>query len=90
MILHQWIEFNCGDKNIKAEHSYVTGVVTKEATTKTEGEKTFTCSCGYSYTESIAKLASSNNGCGGSIIASIFGVLALAGSVIVLRKKREE
>ena len=31
-----------------------------------------------------------NNGCGGSVIASIFGVLALAGSVVVLRKKREE
>ena len=29
-------------------------------------------------------------GCGGSVIASIFGVLALAGSVVVLRKKREE
>ena len=31
-----------------------------------------------------------NNGCGGSVIASIFGVLALAGTVVVLRKKREE
>ena len=29
-------------------------------------------------------------GCGGSVIASIFGALALAGSVVVLRKKREE
>ena len=31
-----------------------------------------------------------SNGCGGSVIASIFGVLALAGATIVLRKKREE
>ena len=31
-----------------------------------------------------------NKGCGGSIVASIFGVLALAGTVVVLRKKREE
>jgi hypothetical protein len=31
-----------------------------------------------------------NNGCGGSIVASIFGVLALAGTVVVLRKKRKE
>ena len=29
-------------------------------------------------------------GCGGSAVASIFGVLALAGTVVVLRKKREE
>ena len=29
-------------------------------------------------------------GCGGSVIASIFGILVLASSVVVLRKKREE
>ena len=34
--------------------------------------------------------APSTSGCGGSVIASIFGLLALAGSVVVLRKKREE
>ena len=32
----------------------------------------------------------STSGCGGSLIASIFGVLALAGLTVVLRKKREE
>ena len=31
-----------------------------------------------------------SNGCGGSVIASIFGVLALAGSVVVLRKRKEQ
>ena len=31
-----------------------------------------------------------NSGCGGSVLASIFGLLALAGATIVLRKKREE
>ncbi len=29
-------------------------------------------------------------GCGGSVIASLFGLVALAGSVVLLRKKREE
>ena len=29
-------------------------------------------------------------GCGGSVVVSVLGVLALAGSVVVLRKKREE
>lgn len=32
----------------------------------------------------------SASGCGGSVITSIFGILALAGTVMVLRKKREE
>ena len=31
-----------------------------------------------------------SNGCGGSVIASIFGVLALAGTVVVLRKRKEQ
>ena len=30
-----------------------------------------------------------NNGCGGSAIASIFGLLTLAGTTIVLRKRKE-
>ncbi len=37
-------------------HSYI-GVITAEATCTAEGVKTFTCNCGDSYTESIAKLA---------------------------------
>ena len=93
---HHWHECSCGDKADKAEHTYGEGVVTKEPTTEAKGEKTFTCSCGHSYTEEIATLEPApqpqpaQKGCGGSVIASIFGVLALAGSVVVLRKKREE
>ena len=37
-----------------------------------------------------APVEPAQKGCGGSVIASIFGVLALAGATIVLRKKREE
>ena len=37
-------------------HTY-TSAVTKNATCKETGVKTFTCDCGYSYTEEIAKLA---------------------------------
>ena len=32
----------------------------------------------------------SKKGCGGSVIASVFGVLALAGTVVVLRKRKEQ
>jgi len=40
-------------------HSYDTGVVTQEATCSAAGIKTFTCHCGASYTEVIAKSAHS-------------------------------
>lgn len=56
----------CGEKETKElaviipdhTHSY-TGAVTKAATCTAEGVKTFTCSCGSSYTESIAKISHS-------------------------------
>lgn len=54
----------CGEKETKElavvipdhTHSY-TGEITKAATCTAEGVKTFTCSCGSSYTESIAKIS---------------------------------
>ena len=56
----------CGEKESKVldkiipnhTHSY-TGKVTTAATCTKEGVKTFTCSCGGSYTESIAKISHS-------------------------------
>lgn len=53
---------NCSEKETKTlgklveshKHSY-TSKVTKTATCKAEGVKTYTCSCGDTYTESIAK-----------------------------------
>lgn len=55
---------NCSEKETKTlgklveshKHSY-TSKVTKTATCKAEGVKTYTCSCGDTYTESIAKAA---------------------------------
>ena len=41
------------------------------------------------YIEEPTDDSSSKKGCKGSIVASIFGVLALAGSVTILRKKRQ-
>ncbi len=40
---------------LEHKHSY-SSKVTKEATCTAEGEKTFSCKCGHSYTEKIAKL----------------------------------
>ena len=86
-------------------HSYNDGIVTKEPTTEEAGERTYSCECGDSYTEEIAKLDKeptdtpsgdepnekpATNGCGGSVLASLFGLIALASATIVLRKKREE
>ena len=43
---------HCGDKDPNHEHKY-TEKVTKEPTCTEEGEKTYTCDCGDSYTEKI-------------------------------------
>ena len=40
------------------EHSWDAGTVTKTASCKEEGERTFTCSCGETKTETVAKLTS--------------------------------
>ena len=49
-----WIE---GHEEIPMLHTHsYTSTVTKEATCWREGEKTYTCTCGESYTEAIAKL----------------------------------
>ncbi len=45
------------DKLIPSHTHKYTGKVTKAATCSAEGVKTFTCSCGSSYTESISKTA---------------------------------
>ena len=34
--------------------------------------------------------AAPSNGCGGSVVASIFGLVALVGAVVVVRKRREQ
>lgn len=43
---------NCGEKDPDHEHSY-TEEITKQPTCTEEGEKTYTCICGDSYTEKI-------------------------------------
>lgn len=49
-----WIE---GHEEIPMLHTHTyTSTITKEATCWREGEKTYTCTCGDSYTEAIAKL----------------------------------
>ena len=43
---------DCHEKDPNHEHSY-TETITKQATCTEAGEKTFTCTCGHSYTEEI-------------------------------------
>ncbi len=52
-LLNATIHFNSTPPHV---HSY-TETITKQPTCKEEGIKTFTCSCGESYTEPVAKLA---------------------------------
>lgn len=44
---------DCGEKDPNHTHSYDAGVVSKEPTCTETGEKTYTCICGDSYTETI-------------------------------------
>ena len=49
----------CGEETF-GDHAWGEGKVTKEATCKEAGEKTFTCVCGATYTEVIAKTNNHN------------------------------
>jgi len=69
-------------------HDFGDWQVTKEPTTKTEGEQTRTCKeCGLVETETLPPL---KKGCFGSIGFSVIGITILTGSMIVLKKKKEE
>ena len=48
-------EYDCCGETISEKHVY-TNKITTAATCKAEGVKTYTCTCGHSYTESIAKI----------------------------------
>ena len=51
-----WHECECGEKSDVAAHSWDNGIVSKEPTTKEDGERVFTCNdCGIQKIESIAK-----------------------------------
>lgn len=55
--VQHWKECRCGDRIEMANHTYDSGIVTREATEQTEGIRTYTCTvCGQTKTESIAKI----------------------------------
>lgn len=57
---HECTDEGCSEVEGKAAHTFGSAVVTTEATGKTEGVKTYTCSvCGYEKTESIPALGNS-------------------------------
>ena len=58
---HQRVCANDTSHTEKADHTWDEGIVTKEPTTETEGEKTFTCTdCGAAKTEPIDKIVPSS------------------------------
>ena len=68
-------------------------IVTTEPTTEAEGVKTFTCTCGETKTEAIAKLPPSEKnggGCGSTLSGSIgmIALVTLAGGMIARKKKK--
>lgn len=52
-----WNECSCGERSNTSGHEWDSGVVTKNPTTESEGERTYTCSvCDHKKTETIDKL----------------------------------
>ena len=78
-------------ENIKKgnSHNWSNGIVEVDATSDSAGKKVYTCSdCGAKMTEVIPQLVES--GCQGSVIASIFGLIILSASLIVIRSKKRD
>ena len=73
----------------KLEHTWDNGVVTKRATKKSEGVMTYTCECGETKTVTIAKLGNDGSGCSGNLAVSLFGMFALMGAVVYIKKKNK-
>ena len=67
------IAVSLGESGQEHEHTY-TVTITKEATCLEAGEKTFTCECGDSYTETIPKTTSHKYGVGEVITQAACGV----------------
>lgn len=72
------------------EHAYGEWVITKEATSTEKGEKEQKCTiCGHTSREEIPMKSKESKGCGGSIYASIFGLVGLFAAMISLKKKKD-
>ncbi len=85
----------CGEEQTE-DHTWDAGVVTTEPTVDAEGVKTFTCACGATRTEAIAKLpaeegeSEEDGGCG-SVVGGGFAMMAiLSGAAVVLTKKKRK
>ena len=88
-----WKECACGEKTAEGAHVYGEGVVTKDPTTKEEGEKTFTCECGATKTEKIDKLpeeVAPKTGSTTALIAAVALLSVTAGAAVVITRKKRE
>ena len=78
----------CHERNDEESHTWDNGVVTKEATTKEEGKKTYTCSiCGETKEEIIPVILKPHKGCKG-LTQSIYYIMGIFGLVFIIRKKK--
>ncbi|MBQ8292770.1 MAG: hypothetical protein IJX78_03045 [Bacilli bacterium] len=85
---NHWEECTCGEKQNVETHKYDEGVVTKEPTVDAEGEKKYTCECGYEKLETLPKLEDNKEkGCKKDLSALVVGVISLAVVGVLLKKK---
>ena len=90
---------DCAYKTDIKAHSWGKGEVTKKPTTENDGERVYTCLCGATRTEVIEKIPADYEpddnigsifGCDGSVVSSLFGLVALTGFVVIARKRKED
>lgn len=88
----------CGVQGELAPHAWDEGTVTRQPTESDEGERVYTCLCGESKTEAVAKLNASNGAEDGglsvvtvTLIAVAAGLIAgLAVAALFLKKKKTD
>lgn len=75
---YHWNECECGEIDNKGTHT---------GGTASETEKAVCDVCGHAYGE--LKVSTPSKGCGGSILSSIFGIIILVGTIVILRKAKK-
>ena len=88
---NHWHVCACGNKSEAAKHNWDDGKVTKETSTKQEGEKTYTCKdCGATKTEKIPQLETPKNGDNFDVslcvAVMLLACLCLALTVVIRKK----
>ena len=87
---NHWHDCACGAKSEEGEHQWDDGKVTVEATEEQEGEKTYTCQCGASKTETLPKVPSNpKTGDNEMLLPVVLLMISVSAVAVVLIAKKK-